>query len=107
MIVLSADGVVSWSKRLWVRKNDPSKAQASGWGIAADASGNVLLTGNFTYAMDLGCASPLMTPAADTSKGQQTFVAKLDATSGACLWNDALPVQIAQRPRRRYRRRGP
>jgi hypothetical protein len=89
VIALSADGVASWSKDFG-SKNDP-QAEASGWGVAADASGNVFLTGIFIYTTDLGCGSPLVTPADDTSN-EQAFAAKLDATSGACLWNDALPV---------------
>jgi hypothetical protein len=70
----SCKGTPLWSKRA----GDANEQNA--WGVAVDKSGNVLVTGNFTGAMDLG-GCPL-----SKAGGSGLFVAKLDP-SGACLWS--------------------
>jgi hypothetical protein len=66
-------GTPLWSKRA----GDASGQHA--WGLAVDAAGDVLVTGDFTGKMDLG-GCPLV-----KLGGSGLFVAKLNP-SGACLW---------------------
>jgi hypothetical protein len=66
-------------KCLWSKSAGETGGQA-GEGVALDGSGNVLLTGYFNGAMDLG-GFPL-----SNSNGGGLFVAKLDP-SGKCLWS--------------------
>jgi hypothetical protein len=73
---LDPSGACLWSKRA----GDGSIQ--SGEGVAVDSSGNVVVTGNFTGAMDLeGC--PLQ-----GSASSGLFLAKM-SPSGVCLWSKA------------------
>src|SRR5262249_30873799 len=65
-------------KPLWAKRFGDTSDQY-GWGIAADASGNVLVTGFFGGAIDFG-GGPLM-----SAGGLDIVVAKLDP-SGGYLW---------------------
>ena len=71
---LDPSGVCLWSK------NAGDAGSQNGSGVAVDSADNVLITGDFTSAMDLG-GCPLSKPS-----GHGLFVAKLDP-SGACLWS--------------------
>jgi hypothetical protein len=88
---LGAGGLVSWANAFG--SSPDTDGQANGYGIALDASGDVLLIGFFSHTMNLGCA-PLASQAGHGSSFDP-FVAKLDPMSGACLWSTALPFQVA------------
>lgn len=68
-------GACVWSKRA----GDAYSQRA--FGVAVDKSGNVIVTGDASAKLDLGCG-PL------TATGSYAFVAKLDS-KGACLWHKA------------------
>ena len=78
----AADGACAWAVRTGGTNDD------SGYGIAADGSGNALVTGGFR-----GTASFATSPAATTlvAAGNNTyttdaFVAKFGAADGTCAW---------------------
>jgi hypothetical protein len=64
---------------LW-SKGAGSSGDQSGWGMAVDAGGNVLVTGFFEGTLDFGCGGLVAGGAADV------FVAKL-GPDGACSWS--------------------
>jgi Bacterial Ig domain len=51
--------------------------------LAVDAAGDVILAGNFSTRLDLGCGEHV------GLGGHDAFVGKLDGTTGACLWSHA------------------
>lgn len=69
----SAGGTYQWSKRFGSSGNE------AGYAVAADGSGNVVVTGQFQGTVNFG-GGPLVASGADI------FVAKFDAT-GAHLWS--------------------
>jgi hypothetical protein len=73
MLKLSPGGAHLWSKQLG-DSNQQIEWQV-GYGIAADPSGNVLLTGNFGGAIDFGGGAEIFT--GDAAFTHDAFVAKL------------------------------
>jgi hypothetical protein len=71
---LDPSGACLWSK------NAGAAGSQHGWGAAVDGAGNVLVTGEFTSAMDFG-GCPL-----SKATGHGLFLAKLDP-SGTCVWS--------------------
>jgi hypothetical protein len=69
------DGAHLWSQRFGGTSTDV------GTGLAADGSGNVLVTGFFSGTVDFG-GGPLT-----TAGGNDIFVAKLSGVDGAHLWS--------------------
>ncbi|MBI4705509.1 MAG: hypothetical protein HY744_30820 [Deltaproteobacteria bacterium] len=80
---------------LWSKSFGDASGQG-GWAIAADGSGNVLVTGGFAGAVDFG-GGPLT-----SAGGGDIFVAKLDP-SGNPVWQP----RVEQAFRRRRRTGGP
>lgn len=72
-------GPYQWSKAI------AGPTDEEGNFVAIDLSGNVLLGGYFTSAMDAGCG--MMTPGA----GDTPFLVKYSA-AGTCLWSKAFPI---------------
>ncbi len=83
-----SNGTPAWAESFGAMP--ASDETAVGSGIAVDAAGNVLVTGEFSASVDFGCG-PLMSASA---QGNDPFVAKLDE-SGACLWSKVLPFTQA------------
>lgn len=80
LVKYDADGNHVWSKSL-------GENPLSQGGIGADASGNVLLTGSFSDAINLG-GGPLSTGgSAPGTPNSDVFVAKFDAADGHHLWS--------------------
>jgi len=73
--VPSCTGKLLWAKRF----GDASDQVATA--VAGDPSGNVLATGYFSGSVDFGNGLPLVATA-----GPNAFVAKLDGSSGGCVW---------------------
>jgi hypothetical protein len=74
VVKLTSGGVPVWGTTFDALYN----AFPIGGTIAADASGNVLLTGLYDTGADFGCGAPL-------PGGESAYVAKLDS-GGACAW---------------------
>ena len=66
---------------LWSKRGGGADNQY-GFGVAADAAGNVVLEGNFVGSLDWGCG-PMV-----GAGGSDFWVAKLDS-AGNCLWSKA------------------
>ncbi|GAA3979908.1 hypothetical protein GCM10022407_26420 [Hymenobacter antarcticus] len=74
----AADGACAWAVRAGGTLNDV------GYGIAADGSGNALVTGSFTGTVSFA-TSPTATSLVSAG-GIDVFVAKFGASTGACAW---------------------
>jgi hypothetical protein len=74
---LGADGSYLWAKAFGDGYHD-----AIGHGVAVGTSGHVVLTGQFSGALDFGGA----TPVTSAGGGPDVFVAKLDASTGGYVW---------------------
>ncbi|MBI4953057.1 MAG: hypothetical protein HY908_13570 [Myxococcales bacterium] len=75
-VMLAPDGSHVWSKVYG------DSTEQDGYGIGADASGNVLLVGAFHGAIDFGNGALLAGPS-----DYDVFVAKLAAADGTAIWS--------------------
>jgi hypothetical protein len=77
LLKLSAQGAVTWAKRLGGANADDARA------ITVDRSGDLLVTGNFTTSTDLGGGTI-------NASGTTIFVAKYSGTDGSYKWAKAV-----------------
>jgi hypothetical protein len=73
--LLGADGSYVWSKCFGGAQSD------QGYGVAVDSTGDVILTGFFSYAVDFG-GGLLVTPYYDV------FLVKLSGVNGSHIWSE-------------------
>jgi hypothetical protein len=81
---LDASGTVLWAKSFGV-----GAFAAMPTGVGTDSSGNLLLDGNFSEALDLGCGTLW-----GSGLSQDMFLAKLDG-SGRCIWSKSFVASMS------------